>query len=86
MSSYHAITDILSRWPSRQSLADDLGLDVIVVHRWHQRQRIPAKYDSALLDCASKRNIPLNWRELMDARAPNDQHGHGKGVIQEATK
>lgn len=86
MSRNHAITDILSRWPSRQALADDLGLGVIVVHRWHQRQRIPAKYDSALLDCASKRNIPLNWRELMDARSPNDQHGHDGAAIQGADK
>lgn len=69
MPQTHPIIDILNRWPSRQSLADDLSIPLVVVHRWHQRASIPAKYDTRILDCASRRNIPLNWRELMDARA-----------------
>lgn len=86
MTQTHPILSILHRWPSRQSLADDLGLSLIVVHRWHQRQSIPPEYDLRLLDAASRRNIPLLWRELMDAREKarelsprpkpsRDQHG-----------
>jgi hypothetical protein len=83
MKKSHPILTILHRWPSRQSLADDLGLDVVVVHRWHQRQSIPAKYDTRLLDAASSRNIPLLWRELMEARAASpDQHGHDSETMQ----
>ena len=83
MTQTHPILSILHKWPSRQTLADDLGLDVIVVHRWHQRASIPAKYDTRLLDAASRRNIPLLWRELMEARsAPHDQHGHGLETMQ----
>lgn len=85
MTQTHPILSILHKWPSRQALAEDLGLDVIVVHRWHQRTSIPAKYDTRLLDAASRRNIPLLWRELMDARAASsDQHGHGLETMQGA--
>jgi hypothetical protein len=69
MEKTHPILDILERWPNRAALAADLGRKVVVIHRWHQRKRIPAKYDAAILDAASARNIPLNWRELMDARS-----------------
>lgn len=76
MQATHPFISIMSRWPSRQMLAVDLNVPVIVVHRWHQRASIPAKYDVRLLEAASARNIPLNWRELMDARnVCNDQHG-----------
>ena len=85
MQTQHPILDILNKWPSRQSLADDINLAVIVVHRWHQRRSIPAKYDTRLLDAASRRNIPLLWRELMDARAASaDQHGHDMETMQGA--
>jgi len=68
---------ILKRWPSRQAVADDTGVALVAVHRWWQRKSIPAKYDAALLDAASRRNIPLNWRELMDARSARPEHiGH----------
>ena len=69
MAQKHLTLEILERWPSRAALAADVGRDLFAVHRWFQRKRIPAKYDAGLLDAASARNIPLNWRELMDARA-----------------
>jgi hypothetical protein len=76
MANSPTAQDIIDRWPSRAEMAKDVGRPVIVVHRWWQRSSIPAKYDTRLLDAASARNIPLNWRELMDARSPNsDQHG-----------
>jgi len=85
MHTQHPITNILARWPSRQALADDTGVALMAVHRWHQRQSIPAKYDAALLDAASRRNIPLNWRELMDARAYRQEHiGHNLDTIKVA--
>ena len=84
MQENHPIHSIIDRWPSRRELAADLGIDhVVVIHRWHKRERIPAKYDTRLLEAASRRNIPLNWRELMEARAASvDQHGHDNGNCQ----
>ena len=73
MQENNRTLEILNRWPSRQAPADDLGKKIVVVHRWHQRKSIPSKYDARLLDAASARNIPLNWRELMDARSEGEQ-------------
>jgi hypothetical protein len=92
MQKNHPIQDIIELWPSRQVLADDLGLKVVVVHRWHKREGIPAVYDLRLLDAACRRNIPLLWRDLMVARtvpktsvkqAP-DQDGHNLELLQGA--
>ena len=61
-------SEILSRWPSLKAVAADVGKKFIVVYRWKTRNRIPAKYDMSLIEGASARNIPLNWRELMQSR------------------
>jgi hypothetical protein len=93
MTQTHPILSILHLWPSRQMLADDLGLDLFVIHRWFQRKSIPPEYDLRLLDAASNRNIPLLWRDLMEAReiarglAPRkkpslDQRGHNQELMQ----
>ena len=75
---------IIKRWPSRQELAGDIGVDLFAVHRWFQRSSIPAKHDIAILDAASRRNIPLNWRELMEARSSHsEQGGHCAASIQD---
>lgn len=92
MQKNHPIQDIIELWPSRQTLADDLNLKVVVVHRWHKREGIPPIYDLRLLDAASRRNIPLLWRDLMAARtvpktkpkALSDQDGHTPAEMQGA--
>lgn len=97
MQQTHPILTILSLWPSRQELADDMGLPLFAIHRWHQRESIPPEYDLRLLDAAANRNIPLLWRDLMKARevarelkprrnkkANTDQHGHGLETMQGA--
>jgi len=93
MKQAHPILSILSLWPSRQDLAEDMNLSLIAIHRWHQRKSIPPEYDLRLLDAAANRNVPLLWRDLMKARevarelAPrkkpsHDQHGHGLETMQ----
>ena len=87
MQENHPIILILERWPNRRAIASDVGRPPVVIHRWFQRKSIPAKYDAMLLDGASRRNIPLNWRELMDARtSATDQDGHGDAEIQGASQ
>jgi len=82
--SEHPIQKIIERWPNRQALADDAGVDLFAVHRWYQRKSIPARYDMTILDAASRRNIALNWRELMEARtAHTDRSGHVVAPIQD---
>ena len=78
-----AFQNIIRRWPSRTALAEDMGVALHVVHHWHHRNSIPAKYDGKLLEAASQRGIALGWRELTNARATHhdDQIGNsGFGV------
>lgn len=67
-------TDILKRWPGRRSIWEDAraanpDLDFVAVHRWFQRDRIPADYWSALLVGAREREIGLTAEELAEAHA-----------------
>ena len=91
MTQTHPILRILNLWPSRRAVLEDVNaslpegrkLDMVAIHRWFQRKSIPSEYDAALIDGASKRNIALNWRELMEARAAHaDQSGHCAPEIQ----
>ena len=64
-----SMIDILARWPSRQSLADDAGVDLFAVHRWFQRGGFPGKHDAAILAGAAARGIDLSADEIVLARA-----------------
>lgn len=84
MTQKHPAQLIIERWPNRRTLCDDINqrvpesrkIELVAVHRWHQRKSIPGEYDAVILDAASDRNIPLNWRELIDARSVlSDQNG-----------
>lgn len=83
MKKNQAILDILNRWPSRRAMAADVGKDIIVIHRWFQRESIPPEYDATLIDAAAQRGIDLGERELMDARSGHsEQSGHTMADIQ----
>lgn len=82
MTEENAIISILSRWPSRKAVAEDAGVLLIVVHRWHQRQSIPSAYDARLIEGAARRGLPLSAQELANARAPREQTGHSDGAGQ----
>ncbi len=87
MSKHPSTSEILKRWPSRQAVADDAGVDLFAVHRWHQRGSIPGKHDSRLLAGAEKRGICLSAQELIEARSVHaDQAGHGEQSLQEAAQ
>lgn len=60
---------ILRRWPTRQALADDAGVDLYAVHRWFQRGRVNGRHDMSLLSGAQRRGINLTALELVEARA-----------------
>jgi hypothetical protein len=67
-------TKILNLWPSRQAvyqdaLAADPTLDMVAVHRWHQRGSIPPRFWRALLDGAAKRNVAVTADDFVAAHA-----------------
>lgn len=70
--------EIIERWPSRRDLADDLGVNLYAVHHWHNRGRIPARYDASLIEAATRRDIALGFADLALARSgKHTQHSEG---------
>jgi hypothetical protein len=64
------IRSIVSRWPSREAMAQDArSKSVFVVHRWWQRRSIPGDRDVDLIAGAKKRGFYLTHEELAQARA-----------------
>jgi len=61
--------DILGRWPSREAVAQDCGVEPIAVYRWERRERIPLRHFPALLAAAQRRNIRLTADELVGVHA-----------------
>jgi len=60
---------ILDRWPDRQAVADDAGVEPIAVYRWEKRNRIPGHHDRALIAGARRRRIRLSLSELAEHRS-----------------
>lgn len=73
MDHFSSVCPLISQWPSRKGLAEDLGVTVDRVHKWAQANAIPAKYHYDLLRAANRRSIPLTAEVLteMHRRAPN---------------
>jgi hypothetical protein len=85
MTHQNPLQIILARWPSRQALADDAGVDLFAVHRWFQRGSVNGRHDMSLLSGAQRRGINLTAFELMEARAAlHDRSGHALAIVQGA--
>lgn len=68
------IVKILNLWPDRQSVyadavAADPDLNMVAVHRWFQRGSVPAKYWSALISGAQRREINLTADDVVLAHS-----------------
>jgi hypothetical protein len=92
MKNHITAKQIILKWPSRKVLAEDVSsitgrpLDIFAVHRWHQRNSIPAQYDAALIASACERDIDLSLVDLMGARSKHtEQSGHSQAKVQETT-
>lgn len=83
MEKQLTIRNILLRWPSRQALADDAGVDLFAVHRWFQRGSVNARHDAALMRGAKRRKIKVSLEDLSKARSVHsEQRGHGRVKFQ----
>ncbi|WP_028955902.1 GIY-YIG nuclease family protein [Sulfitobacter sp. 20_GPM-1509m] len=68
-----AITDLINLWPTRLDLARDVGASNVAVHRWAERNRIPAEWLQSVLDAAHKRgfsHITAAWIVSALAKEP----------------
>ena len=76
------VVRILGMWPDRQAVyadavAADPGLNMVAVHRWFQRGSVPAKYWSALIAGAKRRNISLTAEDVVLAHSAGPSEDRG---------
>lgn len=62
-----SVPEILSRWPSREAVAEDAGVEPIAVYRWEKRGRIPGKHFARLARGAEARGLSVTLAELVGA-------------------
>lgn len=65
MPEIRTISDMLSLWPSRKAVADDLQTTVGRVHKWAQTDSIPAVFHARLVRAAARRAIPITAEDLV---------------------
>lgn len=68
------VSYILAQWPTRRTLHEDAktvcpAVDFVAIHRWHQRQSIPAGYWAGLVRAANVRGIDVTLDDLAEAHS-----------------
>ena len=57
MEQINPIEQVIRHWPSRKAFADDMGVDVDLVHKWATSGRVPAPHQSAFRDTAQSKGL-----------------------------
>ena len=73
---------IFTIWDNLKDMASDLGRPYPTVAAWHQRQRIPAHHDAAIVAASKRLGKPISFEEIAQIRAAQ---GHGN-MKQEAAQ
>lgn len=66
-----SVYELISMWPSRAELADDIStsderVKVDRVHKWAQNGAIPQKFMSRIVKAAEIRSLPITAQCLLD--------------------
>lgn len=66
-----SVYELISLWPSRAELADDISttderVKVDRVHKWAQNGAIPQKFMSKIVKAAKVRSLPITAQSLLD--------------------
>jgi len=65
MTQNPKITELLSQWPSRRVLAEELGLPMPTVQQWAYHGRIPAAWQLPVVRAAQARGLDHVTAEWM---------------------
>jgi hypothetical protein len=63
------VRSLIALWPSRPVLAQDVGVATGVVHQWHNRNAIPAKYHIRVVRAAGIRGLGIDAHKLAEMHA-----------------
>ena len=66
MTEISCVSELISLWPNRQALANDLSVTVDRVHKWARANAIPAKYHADVLEAAQARQFSLDAESLVE--------------------
>jgi len=56
--------EVIALWPSRSELAEDSHADLAAVHKWVERDSIPAEYWWIVSRAAKRRRLPVTAQKL----------------------
>lgn len=65
MTQNSKITELLSQWPSRRVLAEELGLPMPTVQQWAYYGRVPASWQLPVVRAAQARGLTHVTAEWM---------------------
>ena len=54
-----SITDLINEWPTRKMLAEACGASNVAVHRWAERNSLPAEWQQSVIQACQERG--MNW-------------------------
>ena len=77
MPEIASIRDLVNLWPTRAELARDVAavapdicLSVAQVHKWAEKQSIPARYHHPVLRAAQRRGFAVTADRIAELHAP----------------
>lgn len=75
---YLTWSGVVELWPSVADLAEDLAVSPRLVHKWRERDSIPAERLLAIWQAAQRRGIPLTAERLLFVAAATDRADTGR--------
>ena len=68
------VRDIISLWPTRRELADEIGAKVAAVHKWAAANRIPSDWQYKVVQAANRRGFTeVTSEAMLIAHADHDK-------------
>lgn len=65
MTEIASIRQLIDLWPTRKTLADDLGTSKERVDKWAQTGSIPARFHAGILRAAGQREFAVTADDLV---------------------
>lgn len=58
--SKKSIPQMIDMWPTRRELAADVGANLDAVHKWAQKNSIPAHWQASFVEAAKRRGFMIS--------------------------
>ena len=71
------VRDIIAQWPNRQAFAEAVGKPIDLIHKWAQKNAIPAWHQARVLRACETFRVPVTAEMLVamheDKRSRSDR-------------